>query len=73
MEKWHHGASDEGSIFDGSNHPAGQVGFEGVIVGIASAGGLAGDFVHYSVLEEDVGGVENTIDACLPESGSIRL
>ena len=73
MEEWHHGARNEGSVFDGSDHPAGEVGFEGVVVGVTGAGGFAGDFEHDTVMKENAGGVEDTIDSCLPERGTIGL
>lgn len=39
---------------DGGCHPAGEVGFEGALIGVAAAVGFAGDFAHDVVVGEEV-------------------
>ena len=72
----HHEVVDEGRVFGGGGHPAGEVGFEGVVVCVAGVGGLAGDFVHDCLVgggEEDVRAVEDAQDALFPDVGAVGL
>ena len=76
LDPWHYSAPDKRGVFHRGDEPAGEVGFEGVVVGVACVGGFAGDFVHdvWRVGgEEDGGGVEDAQDSLLPESGAVGL
>jgi len=67
----------EGGDFCGGGHPAREVGFEGVLVGVAGPDCVdvfAGFFVHDAGGgEEDVGFVEETFGAFAPEGGAVCL
>lgn len=53
--------------FGGGGHPAGEVGFEALLVDVAADGGtFTGYFVHDVVLEENVGCVKETRNTGLP-------
>lgn len=57
-------------------HPAREVRFEGLLVGVAGSDcvdGLAGLFVHDAVFEEDVCAVQETFETCLPGAGLVCL
>ncbi len=76
MEKRHDVVVSEGSDFSGGGHPAGEVGFEGLLIGVAGSDSVdvfAGLFVHDAVFEEDVGLVEYALGAFFPEGGAVGL
>jgi len=82
-ETGHYEVGGPGGDFGGCGHPAGEVGFERELVGIAVVVGLAFDFPHdvggvYGgaggvVGEEGGGGVEETLGAIVPELGLCLL
>jgi hypothetical protein len=53
--------------FGGTGHPAGEVSFEGLLIGVAAGGGtFAGYFVHNIILEENATLVKETRNTGLP-------
>lgn len=55
----------------GGCHPAREIGFEGALVDVASAG-FAG-FVEDAVGEEGVGGVDDAVYAVFPDCAAVCL
>lgn len=60
----------EGRGLGGGCHPAGEVGFEGALVGVAATVGFAGDFAHDVVVgEEVIEGLDDVFDTGFPGIG----
>ena len=64
----------EGRGLGGGCHPAGEVGFEGALVGVAATVGFAGDFAHDVVVgEEVIEALDDIFDTGSPIIGLARL
>ena len=74
MQFGHELVAGEGCGLHGGCHPAGEVGFEGALVGVAAAVGFAGDFAHDVVVgEEELEAFDDVFYAGSPGVGLASL